>query len=163
MESKGPRVFLDRVSPIWKRERTPSPKLTKQLAPEAHALWRVEFPFGWAQIPKPGRCELCVSWRELYNCKVPHLKITTHSLKKCHVFFQPIDSSPQGFRSSPWNPEMFAQMSAPSRGGETIQESLLLLAYERFQQSQQRQPLASLPMGVLAIRKKCVSEFVSFS
>ena len=45
---------------------------------------------------------------------------------------------------------MFAQMSAPS-GGETIQESLLLLAYERFQQSQQRQPLASLPMGVLAI------------
>jgi len=29
-----------------------------------------------------------------------------------------------------------------------VKESLLLLAYERFQQSQQRQPLASLPMGI---------------
>ena len=38
-----------------------------------------------------------------------------------------------------------------AKNNETkIQESLLLLAYERFQQSQQRQPLVSLPMGFLA-------------
>ena len=45
----------------------------------------------------------------------------------------------------------------------TFQESLLLLAFERFQQSQQRQRLASLALGALVISGKSMEKDYGFT
>ena len=101
----------------------------------------------------------------------PQKIIKNHPSKKSSKIIPPQKSSifnrlitlQQGRVIHPINPEVFVhtcqrqlqfcceKRNKIAKNNETkIQESLLLLAYERFQQSQQRQPLVSLPMGFLA-------------